>query len=394
MKNSHLLRVTIISFCCLMMALAKAVSQSNDIVKQRSELEKVKKQLNECQQNLDSLMGLEKRTLKEISDYEQRASVNETVLKRLNNQLTNIRGNIKESKVKLDSSQANLNSSRARFEGNIRYYYLGTRWDVTGQEGEIQKEKDALRRILYLRALASYDKEQLSDASKYLKSAESDYRTLLDKEKTVGSAQRRKKSDYILASTQMARREKELSRLRRKKESEAERLSSLSESARQIEDLIAQLELARQQRGKSSSATNFKYNTGNFASYKGKLPSPVAGTITKGFGWSIDNITKLKSFSPGIEISGRQNSTIKAIASGVVAYVGILRGYGTFIILEHEDGFFSTYAGIDNPSVEKGEILSEGEKLGVSESGMVKFELRRGKEPIDPVEWLNIGNIR
>jgi len=192
----------------------------------------------------------------------------------------------------------------------------------------------------------------------------------------------------------MARREKELSRLRRKKESEAERLSSLSESARQIEDLIAQLELARQQRGKSSSATNFKYNTGNFASYKGKLPSPVAGTITKGFGWSIDNITKLKSFSPGIEISGRQNSTIKAIASGVVAYVGILRGYGTFIILEHEDGFFSTYAGIDNPSVEKGEILSEGEKLGVSESGMVKFELRRGKEPIDPVEWLNIGNIR
>jgi len=370
------------------------LSQGGDIIKQKAELEEVKKDIVECQQNLDSLMGLEKKTLKEISDYEQRTSVNETVLRRLNNQLTGIRGNIKNSKEKLENSQASLISSQSRFEGNLKYYYVGSRWDVTEQEDEIRREKDALRRILYLRALAIYDKKQLSRASEFLKSAEKDYSVLLDKEKTVGDAQKKRKSEYILTSTQKEKREKELSRLRRKKENEAERLASLSEAARQMEELIAKLEIARQERERSASRTDFSYNTGNFISYKGALPAPLVGRITKGFGWSIDNITKLKSFSPEIEITGEPKSIIRTVADGVVAYMGSLRGYGIFIIVEHEDGYFSTYAGIDKPLVDKGEILSNDEKLGVSGSGIVKFELRRGKEPLDPVEWLKIDNLK
>lgn len=386
-----------ISFFILMGILflpESVLSQSDDIIEQKTELEKVKKDIVDCQQNLDSLMGLENKTLKEISDYEQRASVNETVLRRLNNQLAGIRGNIKNSKDKLDCSQANLISSQSRFEGNLKYYYVGSRWDITGQENEIKREKDALHRILYLRALAVYDKKQLSKASEFLKSAEKDYSVLLDKEKTVGDAQKKKKSEYILTSTQKEKRQKELSRLRRKKENEAERLASLSEAARQMEELIAKLEVARQERERSESRTGFSYNTGNFISYKGALSSPMAGRITKGFGWSVDDITKLKSFSPGIEITGEPNSIIRTIANGVVAYIGNLRGYGIFIIVEHEDGYFSTYAGIDKPSVDKGEIMSCGEKLGISGSGIVKFELRRGKESLDPVEWLKIDNLK
>ncbi len=392
--KTHLAKIILFAIITLAFSPEKTLSQGDNIVKQKDELEKVKKELRECQQNLDSLMGLERRTLKEISDYEQRTSVNETVLRRLNNQLATVRNNITNSKEKLDISQGNLISARSRFEGNLKFYYIGSRWDSAGGEGEIKREKDAIRRILYLRALAAYDKKQLSDASGFLKSAEKDYSTLLDREKTVGDAQKKKRSEYILASTQKEKREKELSRLRRKKQSEAERLSALSEAARQMEDLIAKLEIARQKREKSSSRADFSYNTGNFASYKGTLDLPLPGTISKAFGWSTNEVTKLKSFSPGIEISGKSNSAVKAVANGVVAYVGDLRGYGIFIILEHEDGYFSTYAGIDKPAVGKGEIVSEGENLGVSGPGMIKFELRRGKEPLDPVEWLKIADLK
>ncbi len=367
--------------------------QKGGIIEQRSDLEKIKKEMEDCRKSLDSLQEQEKNTLKEISNYGQRASVNETVLKRLNRQLDGIKNNIRKSKISLDNFQEELNASRSRFTGNLKYYYTGLRWNLSVQSGETQKEKDALRRILYLRELAAFDRDQLSRASEYLTQAEKDYSTLLDREKTVGEARKKKKSEFILTSSQKEKREKELSKLRRKKEGESERLMALSEAARQMEDLIAQLEAARRDK-KEGLAGAESAVSGNFVSYKGALQAPLTGKIIKAFGWSIDKITKLKSFSPGIEIVGEPNSKITAVADGIAAYVGNLRGYGTFVILEHEDGYFSTYAGIERLEVEQGEIISQGEKLGVSPSGIIKFELRHGKEPLDPIEWIKIDYFR
>jgi septal ring factor EnvC (AmiA/AmiB activator) len=389
-----MLRAVIPALFCLLSNPLAVFSQSDEIIKQKEELREIKKQLEECRQNLDSLIELEKKSLKEISDYEQKASANETALRRLNAQLSDLRDKIKASKIRSEKSQAELDETQARFEKNLKYYYMGLRWDFAADAGEVRREKDALRRILYLRAMAAYDKRKLTRAGEYLKAAEQDYSALVDKEKVVGAAHRKKKSDYILASTQKEKREKELSRLRRKKESEAERLAALSEAALQMEGLIAQLESDRRKRAEAAPTGLFRYSPENFGAYKGLLPPPASGKIAKNFGWSVDKATRLKSFSPGIEISARPNSAIKAIADGTVAYIGDMRGYGIFIILEHDDGYFSTYAGFAKAAVIKGERVARGETLGTAAEGVVKFELRQGKEPLDPVEWLKIDNIR
>ena len=82
------------------------------------------------------------------------------------------------------------------------------------------------------------------------------------------------------------------------------------------------------------------------------------------------------------------------MAIGSVAYVGRLRGYGSFVIINHDDQYFTTYAGLEGLMVSRGEYVLAGTKLGdIDNDGVVRFELRQGNQPLDPVEWIRIESL-
>ncbi len=368
-------------------------AQSDDMVKQKQELQKIKKELESSRQALDSLQGAEKKVLKDITNLEQQASANQKVIQRLNNQLGDIRKNLGHSQSELEQSQRKLESARLRFMGNINYYYIGGRHDRLQMDDEPEQEKAIFRKTIYLRSLAAYDRADLTRSTDYLARAESQVDSLAAREKKVGATQKKKKSEYVLLTSSKEVRQKDLSKLRRTKEREADRLLTLTETARQMEDLIARLEKERLERKESESPSKFDYATGNFVGYKGGLTAPFRGKIVTRFGWKTDPVNNLKSFSPGIEIQGPKGATVVAVAPGVAAYVGVLRGYGNFVIVEHEDGYYTMYSGLESLAVGQNQLIDRGEKLGLASTGLVKFELRLGREPIDPLEWLQIDSF-
>jgi len=378
----------IIPICFLLFAV---IANADDILEQKKELEKIKNEIDQSKKNLDSLKQSEKNILNQLSEYEQRESMNKTVITRLNKELSSLRENIDDAAEKLNDAKESYNHNRQRYRDNIRSYYTGLNIGTDFQTGKLWNDLDAFRRKVYLKSLAQFEKQRLSEASDALDETEKEYSGLVDQEKSVDRVKNQKQSEYAIITSKMKRSEKELTRVRRKKADEADRLITLSEAARQMEDLLARLERDRMGRQDGNRAgIDFDFETGNFVSYKGKLPTPLSGKVINSFGWKTDRITNLKSFSPGIEIEGRANSHVVAISSGVVAYSGYIRGYGNFIILEHEDGFYSTYAGLADMYVIKNQLISRGERVGYSSDGKIKFELRKGKEPLDPVEWINI----
>jgi septal ring factor EnvC (AmiA/AmiB activator) len=367
---------------------------AGDIVEQKGELEKIKKDMETSEKKLDSLKNVEKQILKDVSNYEQRASLDKTVIERLNRQLASLRKNISSSKLQLESSEKEYNSSRGRFINNLKYYYYGTRSHDIGMGDEIKREKDAYERLVYLRSLARFDKGEMFQAKEYLDAADREHGGLVNKEKSIGNVRDKKRNEYTMVAARKEVSQKELSKLRRKKEGEADRLITLSAAVRQMEDLISRLENARLARAKSEGEMQFDFNTGNFVSYKGGLLAPIKGKVTRGFGWKTDPITKLKSFSPGLEIKGNKKTPVISIAAGVVTYIGNLRGYGNFVIIEHEDGFYSTYAGLDKLKVVQNQLVSRGKILGFAQTGTIKFELRQGRKALDPVKWVKIDSFR
>jgi len=392
----NLLRLWINTFAVGLILFLGSVSTyaDDDILNQKQELEKIKKEIEVSKNNLDSLKGVERQVLKDISEAEQRASMNKTVLKRLNNQLSGIRKDINHSRSRLEESEQHFSSSRERYVNNLKYYYLGVNSLSENPANQIENEKTNYKKRQYLRALAAYDKDEMTRASIYLTEAENEVSELIDKEKSVDNVRAQKNSEYAIITSRKNKKEKALSNIRRKKEDEADRLVTLSEAARQMEDLIVRLEKERLAREKSDLPVDFDYKTGNFATYKGTILAPVKGTVTSSFGWKVDKITNLKSYSPGIEIKGSKNSPVLAVARGVIAYIGSMRGYGNFVIVEHEDGYYSTYSGLDQLTVISDQIVDRGDRLGITPNGVIKFELREGRTPLDPVEWIRLDSFK
>ena len=129
------------------------------------------------------------------------------------------------------------------------------------------------------------------------------------------------------------------------------------------------------------------------AVHGGRFPWPVQGRVLAGYGTGAGG-----AHNDGINIAAARGTPIKAIEGGVVAYAGNeLRGYGNLVLIKHPDGLISAYAHCDELLVKKGEQIRPGQVLGrVGASGGVAepqlhFELRRGKQPVDPRQFLAPG---
>lgn len=144
---------------------------------------------------------------------------------------------------------------------------------------------------------------------------------------------------------------------------------------------------------------SFKDSFGeNFADKKGKLQMPLKGKIVSNFGRALKGDLKAAIFNKGINISGRPNSGIKAIANGNVEFSGWIKGYGNVIIINHGDGYFSLSAHISIPYKKTGDIVNFGEiigllgSMGTDTTDTLYFELRKDGKAINPLKWFSVSN--
>ncbi len=117
---------------------------------------------------------------------------------------------------------------------------------------------------------------------------------------------------------------------------------------------------------------------------------PVRGEVISKFGPKSAGL-----YNDGINIKASEGQTVGASEDGIVAYVGNeLKGYGNLVIIKHSGGWISAYAHLKNSSVERGQKIIKGQKIGnVGNSGKVKFPqlyfgLRKGRDAVNPENYL------
>ncbi|MGK2951997.1 MAG: peptidoglycan DD-metalloendopeptidase family protein [Thiobacillus sp.] len=112
---------------------------------------------------------------------------------------------------------------------------------------------------------------------------------------------------------------------------------------------------------------------------------PADGTLVGHFG---------AAGGKGIDIVGKRNAPVRAVAPGKVVYSGSgLRGYGQLLIVKHAGEFLSAYAHNETILVKEGDSVTAGQKIaqmGDSAADRVKlhFEIRRYGKPLDPLTFL------
>ncbi len=380
---------TIIIIPLVLAALAPPLQADTrkDILDQKQELEQIQKEVEDSRKKLETLKGQESGLQKKVSEFDQRIESNKKVVGRLNSELKQLQDDIKASEAELDNTQEQYDLSILRYLGNIRQFYMSARPNVEIIPLDPNREVELERRIALLAALANYEAGTITRASEYLAQTIDSREKLLGEKKKVTRLKQTKETSTALERSKKEKQQKELDKLRRKKTQEADRLVTLEQAAREMEMILVRLEKARQDQfgRRSSDEPSF------FVNLKGRLRTPFAGEIALSFGASIDKLTKLKSFSPGIGIKGIPRGPVYSVAAGSVAYVGDLRGYGNFVIIDHDGQYFTTYAGLEQTLVIVGELVATGMKIGsATGEGLVRFELRKGREPLDPIEWIAI----
>ncbi|MEN3276589.1 MAG: murein hydrolase activator [Massilia sp.] len=130
---------------------------------------------------------------------------------------------------------------------------------------------------------------------------------------------------------------------------------------------------------------------GAFAAMRGRLTSPVSGTIAARFG------AKRGGDGPswkGMFIKAPEGTEVRAVAVGRVVHSGWMRGFGNLIIIDHGGDYLSIYANNQTllkrlgDAVRAGEAIASAGNTGGNEESGLYFELRHLGKAFDPASWV------
>ena len=96
----------------------------------------------------------------------------------------------------------------------------------------------------------------------------------------------------------------------------------------------------------------------------------------------------------GIDIARPSNYTIKATDNGVVTFTGWDGTYGNKIVINHNNGYETTYAHLSSINVSVGQVVGQGSKIGImgstgnSTGTHLHFEVHKNGSLVNPLSLL------
>jgi murein DD-endopeptidase MepM/ murein hydrolase activator NlpD len=168
--------------------------------------------------------------------------------------------------------------------------------------------------------------------------------------------------------------------------------------------LSLQVNIADQNKQTNTNITNKNLQAKLNISTTNQMNFPkLISTKDYGFIWPVDNGLIVSRFGPknaglyndGINIETVEESQVKAVANGVVAYIGNeLKGYGNLVVIKHQENWISAYAHLKNFSVKRGQKIMQGQQIGKvgkdskTNKSQIYFGLRKNKNAVNPESYL------
>ena len=113
-----------------------------------------------------------------------------------------------------------------------------------------------------------------------------------------------------------------------------------------------------------------------------------------GFGLRIHPYYKISKFHSGMDFTAPTGTEVYATGNGtVVAVISSQRGLGKHITIDHDFGYTSTYAHLDNfnvkagHKVQRGDVIGYGGTTGMSVAPHLHYEIKLNGAYVDPVNY-------
>ena len=367
-------------------------NSSAEIEAQKKELESLRQELEKRGQLSKQLKGRERNILGDLRDTEKNLQLTMRYLAALERRRRAVMGDLGETTSELGRNAVQLEADRRRLAWRLREIYKRGRSRDIEYILSARSFGDLVTRTYYLARVAREDHQQLQ-LTQARRVAVQDTKSRLES--------RKRELDHLAVETGRekaalaqltAQRRNLLRQVRSDAKSNENAQAELRRASRRIQGLIEELEKRRlaAERGAPGEMPLF----GDFSKNKGRLSWPVTGKVATGFGNQTNPRFGTTTYSSGIDIAAPFGTPIKAVAQARVDYVNWREGFGKCAILNHGGGFYTLYAHASEISVPVGKNVAAGEVIGrVGDTGStigtaLHFEIRRGKQALNPLDWL------
>ncbi len=386
----------------------KLSAQQEQINNRKQELNKIKNEIAILEEEIGKEEVREKETIKVLENYNKQSFL-------LNKVISNYRNEEKQKQKQIDKSNRTINSIEAEIQGlkqNYAKYVVAIykKGSLSEFESILDAEslQQALLRIQYLKKFSDKREKDLELLqTKKIELIEA--KVLLQKEindKKLLAEQ--KKAEEKMLNLKLGERKEILKSIRQDKSKLKAALDSKKEAQTKINNLIAKLieeEKKRQMQLASvennniveeKSGIEYDLSTDSFSSFsqlKGKMSWPLYnGKIIGRFGENKNSVLNTVTLNYGIDIEANADINVRCVAEGVISAIDWLPGYGSIIIVSHNEEYRTVYGHLQEIFVQEGSKVYEGTvlaKIGESVDGKVlHFEIWKARNNRDPEMWL------
>jgi septal ring factor EnvC (AmiA/AmiB activator) len=354
------------------------------------ELQRLRREISEQRRKIAEIEKQEK----DVSDYLERLEREEKLMKRLLAGLEDKEAMIVEQigllRSDLADNEAVYRHRLEVFSARLREIYKeGTRnaWQELLAAEDVP---DLLQRYKFLSMIAESDAAMIADVRSRKDRIETQEAELTELLQEVSSSRAEKQSELQKLGENEKKRRNTLASLKTRKKDYERNAAELEQAERKLQSLIEELEKQRLEQAKTWG----DYGEADFRGLKGRLPHPVEGTVSRGFGRFKHPEYGTVTFNTGIDIDTRAGEPVRAVARGRIEYAGDLPGYGNCIIVNHGGGYYTLYAHLarifvsQGVQVERATLIAETGRDAGGGGGTVHFEVRESKKALDPAEWL------
>ena len=371
----------------------------------KTELESLRKQISQLEQELKAKTKLEKDNVQYLEKITKQSLLINKLINRLGEEENQKEMEIEEVEKNLTFVENEINHLKESYSRYIVWLYKNSRYSEIKYIIDSKSLQQALLRYKYLDFITEKNRSVLGslneDKKKMLDIKYNLKNQLLEKERLVET----KKVEQGSLTKKEQDRKAMLSALRKDKKSLVQEIESKRKAEITIKNMIAKLvDADRERKAKSikSRVSNdkthvetFKYDKfENFATLKGKLNWPLSyGKIVRDFGENKNEKLNTITLNYGVDILAGNNENVYAVAEGLVSAIDWIPGYGSVVIVTHKDEYRTVYGHVTDISVLEGQKVTAGKLIGkVTESlegKVLHFEIWNERNYQNPENWLS-----
>lgn len=356
-----------------------------------ADMDATQQRLEEIRERIQAVTATIERNRERRGDLTQSLAAAEQEIGRLSRRLRETDAAIREREAEIrslrqraDTEQRRLADERQRLATQVRAAY------VSGRQGKLRlllsgEDPATLGRLLVYHDYYARERAASIAGLRERLAQLAQTRRALAAERDALAEQRAEREDMLAAiEARQAERRETLAKIEARLSEGGRELESLRGDEARLQDLVEQLRAKLADIPAEGQAPPF-------AELKGQLAPPVSGRAIARFGepkfggrlrWQ------------GVWLAADTGDTVKSAAAGRVVYVGWMHRYGLLVVLDHGDGFFTVYGHNRSVHTEVGRWVAAGEPIaeagnsGGHERSGVYFEIRKGRTPVNPADWL------